>query len=59
MDIKTPKPRFKRGFEYPERDLNPHSRNGHRILSPACLPVPPSGQNGWLFKLKKFKAYLL
>ena len=25
-------------FEYPERDLNPHSRNGQRILSPSCLP---------------------
>ncbi|MBS7410798.1 MAG: hypothetical protein KIG59_07575, partial [Muribaculaceae bacterium] len=21
-----------------ERDLNPHSRNGQRILSPSCLP---------------------
>ena len=29
--------------QYPERDLNPHNRNGHRILSPACLPVPPPG----------------
>ena len=29
--------------QYPGRDLNPHSRNGHRILSPACLPVPPPG----------------
>ncbi len=29
---------------YPERDLNPHSRNGHWILSPACLPIPPSGR---------------
>ena len=29
---------------YPERDLNPHDRNDHRILSPACLPVPPPGQ---------------
>jgi len=28
---------------YPGRDLNPHNRNGHRILSPACLPVPPPG----------------
>ena len=30
--------------QYPGRDLNPHNRNGHRILSPACLPVPPPGQ---------------
>ena len=29
---------------YPGRDLNPHDRNGHRILSPACLPVPPPGR---------------
>ncbi len=29
---------------YPERDLNPHAQKGHRILSPACLPIPPSGR---------------
>ena len=28
---------------YPEWDLNPHSRNGQGILSPSCLPIPPSG----------------
>ncbi len=28
---------------YPERDLNPHSRYGHRILSPACLPFHHPG----------------
>ena len=28
-------------FEYRRRDLNPHDRNDHRILSPACLPIPP------------------
>ena len=22
-------------------DLNRHERNAHRILSPACLPIPP------------------
>ena len=33
-----------RGLEYPGRELNPHGRNGHRILSPACLPIPPPGQ---------------
>ena len=27
---------------YSERDLNPHGRNGHWILSPTCLPIPPS-----------------
>ena len=26
---------------YPERESNPHGRYGHRILSPACLPIPP------------------
>ncbi len=31
-------------LRYPERDLNPHVRNGHRILSPGCLPIPPSGR---------------
>ena len=30
---------------YPERESNPHGRYGHRILSPACLPIPPSGRN--------------
>jgi hypothetical protein len=30
---------------YPGRELNPHGRNGHRILSPACLPIPPPGQD--------------
>ena len=30
-------------FQYPERDLNPHSHNGHRILSPACLPFHHPG----------------
>lgn len=28
---------------YPGRDLNPHDRNDHGILSPACLPIPPPG----------------
>ena len=23
--------------------------SGHRILSPACLPIPPPGQNFWTF----------
>ena len=29
---------------YPERDLNPHSCNSQGILSPSCLPIPPSGR---------------
>ena len=33
-----------RFFLYSGRDLNPHDRNGHRILSPACLPIPPPEQ---------------
>ena len=31
----------KSGFLYSRRDLNPHGQNAHRILSPACLPIPP------------------
>ena len=30
---------------YPGRESNPHGRNDHRILSPACLPVPPPGRS--------------
>ena len=30
---------------YPERESNPHGLNGHRILSPACLPIPPPGRH--------------
>ena len=26
---------------YSERGLNPYDHNGHRILSPVCLPIPP------------------
>jgi hypothetical protein len=32
--------------KYPGRDLNPHARDEHRILSPACLPIPPPGRSG-------------
>ena len=31
-------------LQYPGRESNPHGRNDHRILSPACLPVPPPGR---------------
>src|SRR5690606_8399869 len=34
--------------QYSERESNPHSFNGNRILSPACLPVPPSEQLGFV-----------
>ncbi len=30
---------------YPGSESNRYGRNGHRILSPACLPVPPPGQS--------------
>lgn len=29
---------------YSRRDLNPHGRNAHWILSPTCLPIPPLEQ---------------
>ena len=32
------------GSGYPEPESNRYNRNGHRILSPARLPIPPSGQ---------------
>ena len=37
---------FNQEYSYSKRDLNPHSRNGHGILSPACLPIPPLEQLG-------------
>ena len=33
-------------FSCPERGSNPHVFKGHWILSPARLPIPPSGQDG-------------
>ena len=33
-------------IQYPKGDLNPHSRNGQRILSPSCLPFHHSGSLG-------------
>jgi hypothetical protein len=39
---------------YSERESNPHSVYGNRILSPACLPVPPSEQAVNLLKIKPF-----
>ena len=43
---------------YSRRDLNPHGRNGHWILSPTCLPVPPLEpvnrlKNGWTWIKKR------
>ncbi len=44
-EIKKSQPLNNQAIEmYPEPGSNRHSRNGHRILSPACLPIPPSGQ---------------
>jgi hypothetical protein len=31
---------------YSEWDLNPHNCNSQGILSPSCLPIPPSEQHG-------------
>ena len=30
---------------YPGSDLNRYNRNDYRILSPACLPIPPPGHS--------------
>ena len=30
--------------KYPKRGSNPHGLLGQGILSPSCLPIPPSGQ---------------
>ena len=35
---------FKPFSQYPRPESNRHRLNGDRILSPACLPVPPPGQ---------------
>ena len=34
----------KLAFLYSRRDLNPHERDAHWILSPTCLPIPPLEQ---------------
>ena len=56
-ESKTKKPclsKDKQGFLYSGRDLNPHVFKGHRILSPACLPIPPPEQKN--NKIKKLQA---
>ena len=44
--LKAKKPLTISGFFasllYQERESNPHGLVAHRILSPACLPIPPS-----------------
>ena len=35
-----------RGFKVPRTGLEPVHPYGHRILSPACLPIPPPRQSG-------------
>ena len=40
------------GFFVPRAGLEPARQKRHRILSPACLPVPPPGQVINLFKNK-------
>ena len=44
IKLKKGKRSFDVSLLYSERDLNPHDRNGHWILSPTCLPIPPSEQ---------------
>ena len=39
----TKKTGIGRPFSCPERESNPHVFKGHWILSPARLPIPPSG----------------
>lgn len=42
---KTPENQtINRGFRVPQAGLEPAQPKGHRILSPACLPIPPPGQ---------------
>ena len=41
-------------FLCPERDSNPYDRNGQGILSPSCLPIPPSGQPILSAKIRSF-----
>ena len=51
--LKTKKDGRNRDFfrlSYPERDLNPHSCNSQRILSPSCLPFHHPGS---LFRLNE------
>ena len=44
-------------YLYSRWDLNPYGHNGHWILSPTCLPIPPLEQNvisifaGWINQL--------
>jgi hypothetical protein len=38
---------------YPGRDLNPHIFKGYRILSPACLPIPPPGPINFFSRKRK------
>ncbi len=47
---KTKKAPFLECFPYPGRDLNPHGRNAHWILSPTCLPIPPPGQQYYFLR---------
>ena len=42
-------------FSCPERGSNPHVFKGHWILSPARLPIPPSGQvSNYLLGLQRY-----
>gem|GEM_PF-5847086 len=55
---KLKKPAFNAGFSsypYSGRDLNPYDRNGHWILSPTCLPIPPPERAACANRLYKNK----
>ena len=48
---KKPSDNQRASKKYPGSESNRYGRNGHRILSPACLPIPPPGQT--IFHISK------
>ena len=46
--------------EYPKRGSNPHGLLGQGILSPSCLPIPPSGQDasGAFFRGQRYSIFV-
>ena len=49
-------PNYRSFFVCPERESNPHIFKGYWILSPARLPIPPSGQC-WRLTDRKFNEF--
>ena len=43
LDQKKASLSFKEAFRVPEAGLEPARPDGHKILSLACLPIPPLG----------------